>query len=127
MDSLTFSTKEVFSLGTMQFVGGGRIEIEFLFKHYITKKDLDISRAKALYWTLSRMGDVGTTLLKKQCELSSNYSCVVKIDKDDTFYLEGKYIQQITLIDANDQPIIGGQGIIFINRNNDDYTISLTK
>lgn len=118
---LTFEHDEVFNLERFVMRGGSKTILPFTFFDEDGVTPLDITTTTVI-WTLSEFGQPEYTILTKEAVLSSDTSCVVTLNSSDTKELEGKFIQQVTLIDYLGEEYIPCQGIIKINKNNNnDY------
>lgn len=118
MSSLTFTGDQVYNLEQRVVRGGSKEILSFNF-YDKDKAPLDITTTRVI-WTLSEFGQSDYTILRKEGVLSSDYSCIITLGSRDTKDLEGKFIQQITLVDYLDEEYIPCQEIIKINRNNND-------
>lgn len=116
--NLTFTNDEVFNLQKMSVVGGSKEQLKFNF-YNDEQEPLDITTSRVI-WTLSRWGDVGYTLLTKTAVLSSDYSCIVTLLSSDTDGLDGKFIQQISIIDYQGNKNKPCQGVLLISESNYD-------
>lgn len=117
-NGITFSTSDVYNIDKFVMRGGSKTILNFEFEDEFGQP-LDISTS-TIVWTLSEFGQPDYTILKKEAQLAGNYGCNVIINSSDTKSLEGKFIQQITLVDYRDEEFIPAQGIIKINRNNNN-------
>jgi hypothetical protein len=116
MSSLTFEKDEIYNLEKMSIRGGSKTVLSFEF-YDEDDLPLDITTSTVI-WTLSRFGEPNHTVLSHNGTLSSNNSCIVTLASEDTRDLEGKFVQQITIIDYLGQEYVPSQGIIKINKNN---------
>lgn len=116
--NLTFSTDEIYNLEKYVMRGGSKTILPFNF-YDKDKKPLDITTS-TIVWTLSEFGQPDFTILTKEGVLSSDTSCNITLESIDTKKLEGKFIHQITIVDYLGQEYIPCQGIIKINRNNNN-------
>lgn len=120
MADLTFQTDEIYNLEKFVIRGGSKTILSFDFVDE-DMLPLDITTSTVV-WTLSEFGQPDYTILTKTGVLSGGHSCIITLPSIDTKYLEGKFIQQITLIDYMGDEYIPAQGILKINKNNNnDY------
>lgn len=117
-DKLTFEASEIYNIDKFVMRGGSKTILNFDFEDEFDKP-LDITTSTIL-WTMSEFGQPDYTILAKNGVLSGEHSCNVTIESVDTKELEGKFIHQITIIDYLGNEYIPAQGIIKINRNNNN-------
>lgn len=117
-EMLTFSTDEIYNIPKFVMRGGSKLILPFYF-YDEDKKPLNITTTQVV-WTLSEFGQPDFTILTKNGVLSSDTSCNIVLESKDTKLLEGKFIQQITLVDYLGEEYIPCQGIIKINKNNNN-------
>lgn len=117
--NLSFSNDEIYNLEKFVMRGGSKTILEFGFTDDEDGSPLNITTS-TIIWTLSEFGQPDYTILTKHGTLSSDYSCVVSLSASDTRNIEGKFVQQVTLIDYLGEEYVVAQGIIKINKNNNN-------
>lgn len=116
--NLTFSTDEIYNIEKFVMRGGSKMILTFNF-YDDNREPLDITTTQVV-WTLSEFGQPDYTILKKYGVLATDYGCNITLSSLDTKELEGKYVHQVTLVDYNGEEYIPCQGIIKINKNNNN-------
>lgn len=116
---LSFGSDEIYNLQKFVMRGGSKTILEFSFADDESSLPLDITTSSVI-WTMSEFGQPDYTILTKQGTLSSDTSCVVTLTSNDTKDIEGKFVQQITLIDYLGDEYVVAQGLIKINKNNNN-------
>lgn len=117
-NNITFSTNEIYNLEKFVMRGGSKTILPFSFEDEFDDP-LDIT-SSAMIWTLSEFGQPDFTILTKQGITAGDYGFNIVLESSDTKKLEGKFVQQVTLIDYLGEEFIPAQGIVKINRNNNN-------
>ena len=117
--NLSFSSDEIYNLQKFVMRGGSKTILEFSFDDDESSLPLDIITSTVV-WTMSEFGQPDYTIITKQGTLSSDYSCIVTLNSSETKDIEGKFVQQVTLVDYLGDEYVVAQGIIKINKNNNN-------
>lgn len=119
---------EVYSLPTIDFVGGATQDLAFHVYFHAGLKPFDLFGCHANFSIISYIDRSGTPIItKKMGVLYSAKDSVdnilsVKLTPEETVSLSGKYIYQITIQDSNGTVEIPKHGIFLIYNNiNKDF------
>lgn len=111
----------VYTLPEIQFVGGSSKQIKFNLK---TSKGIPYNGDGAVlnFSIVSYSNKSDIPLISKQISISQDLNgvyCIatVNLDPDDTKYLSGKFVYQITVVDEEGNTDIPNHGIFYITRN----------
>lgn len=114
---------EPYELESIDFVGGQTRELGFNLYYLTSAKLFSLSGCTANFAVVNFINRKGTTILTKAMEVSLNAEgtvdnkLIVTLDAKDTVDLEGKYLYQITIKDADGSVEIPGQGSFYITNN----------
>ena len=118
----------VYTLPEISFVGGETQEFYFYLKNY-AGEPFYASGSSIDFAICNYSNKTGTPLLTYEPTLLADEEgvagvIVLTIPKEDTALLAGKYIYQITIVDANGKAEIPNQGIMNIAKNiHQDYVL----
>lgn len=128
---------EQYTLPTIDFVGGSTESLSFHAYHirntHKTKEPFDLSNCTANFSIVDYVNKGDEPIVSKPMEIQqqayegeeTKHILYVRLEREDTAYLEGKYIYQITIKDDFGKVEIPNRGIMYIALNIDkDFTLS---
>ena len=116
----------VYTLPEISFVGGETQEFNFHLKNH-AGEPFDASGSSVDFSICNYSNKTGTPILSYSPTLLADETgvanvIVLTIPKEDTAFLAGKFIYQITIVDASGSSEIPNQGIMNIAKNiHQDY------
>lgn len=119
----------VYTLPEISFVGGETQEFNFHLKNH-RGEPFDASGADVNFAICNYSNKTGSPILSYTPELLADKTgcasvIILKIPKEDTALLYGKFIYQITIVDASGSSEIPNQGIMNIAKNiNQEYVLN---
>lgn len=119
----------VYTLPEISFVGGETQEFNFHLKNHRGER-LDASGSNINFAICNYSNKTGEPILSYTPELLADETgvasvVILKIPKEDTALLYGKFIYQITIVDASGSSEIPNQGIMNIAKNiNQEYVLN---
>ena len=124
---ITITVPQVYTLPTIDFVGGATQELSFHLYFRDAKKPFDVSDCEANFAIINYINKNSQPAIAKQMSISESGEAdsdgfvqnifTVTISPEDTVDLAGKFIYQITIKDSGGDVEIPNQGIMFISNN----------
>lgn len=112
-----------YTLPTIDFVGGETQDLAFHVYFHQNKKPFPLGGCTAKFAVVSYMNPTGKPVLNKDMGALPNAdgtdgnTLTVTLRPEDTAYLAGKYIYQISIRDIDGDVEIPKQGILYIANN----------
>lgn len=110
---------DLYTLPTIEFVGGESQELLFHTYHYKNKEPFSVTGCTSNFSVVDFRNKNGIPVVNKKMTIPDNSINILYVEllPTETYELSGKYIYQITIRDVSGNVEIPKQGLMYITNN----------